>query len=163
MKGLLEKNRKIIGYLSGTKAFNKPDLTTQLSNTILIGTNADKKSKKRGKYTIRFIRQKNTITKENIPLLQILDSIRFINKIPDADINKSCERLRNIIQNLSDKEQEYLVKPAMKYNPATRALTGAILESILGESYVEALYNPLRGTTTFKLNISENILRNKHK
>jgi len=51
----------------------------------------------------------------------------------------------------------------MKYNPATRALTGAILESILGESYVEALYNPLRGTTTFKLNISENILRNKHK
>ncbi len=151
VKDLLEEDGKIIGYLSGINAFNKLGLTTQVSNTIQIGTNIDKKSIKRGKYTIRFIRQKNTITKENITLLQILDSIRFIKKIPYADINKSCERLRNIIQNLSDKEQEYLVKLAIKYNPAARALTGAILESFLDESYVDRLYKSLRGTTFYNL------------
>jgi len=139
VKNLLEENGKIIGYLSGINAFNKLGLTTQVSNTIQIGTNVDKKSIKRGKYTIRFIRQKNTINKENITLLQILDSIRFIKKIPDADINKSCERLSNIVQNLSDEEHEYLVKLAMKYNPATRALTGAILETLKGEIYVKNL------------------------
>jgi predicted transcriptional regulator of viral defense system len=163
VKDLLEENGKIIGYLSGINAFNKLGLTTQVSNTIQVGTNIDKKLKKRGKYTIRFIRQKNTITKENIPLLQILDSIRFIRRIPDAEINESCERLRNLIKNLSDEKQKYLVKLALKYNPATRALTGAILESIKGVDYVEALYKSLRGTTAFNLNISDNILKNKDK
>jgi len=71
--------------------------------------------------------------------------------------------LRNILQNLSDEEQEYLIKLSLKYNPATRALTGAILESIKGETYVEVLYKSLRGTTTFNLNIPEKILRNKDK
>lgn len=163
VKDLLEENGKIIGYLSGINAFNKLGLTTQVSNTIEIGTSIDKKSRKRGKYTIRFIRQKNTIANENIPLLQILDSIRFIKRIPDADINKSCEILRNIIQNLSDEEQAYLVKLALKYNPATRALTGAILEYIKGEAYVEVIYKSLRGTTAFNLYISENTLKNKDK
>ena len=163
VKDLLEDNGKIIGYLSGINVFNKLGLTTQVSNTIQIGTYIDKKSRKRGKYTIRFIRQKNTLTNENIPLLQILDSIRFIKRIPDADINESCVRLRNIIKNLSDEEQSYLLKLAMKYNPSTRALTGAILESIKGEAYAEALYNSLRGTTTFNLNISDNILKSKDK
>ena len=163
VKDLLEDNGKITGYLSGINIFNKLGLTTQVSNTIQIGTNLDKKSIKRGKYTIRFIRQKNTITKENIPLLQILDSIRFIKRIPDADINNSCERLSRIIQNLSDKEQEYLVKLAMKYTPATRTLTGAILESIKDVAYVEILYKSLRGTTAFNLNVSQQILKNKNK
>ena len=163
VKDLLEENGKIIGYLSGINAFNKLGLTTQVSNTIQIGTNIDKKSIKRGKYTIRFIRQKNTITKENIPLLQILDSIRFVKRIPDADINKSCERLRNVIQDLSDEVQEYLVKLAMKYNPATRALTGAILESIKGEDYADRLYKSLRGSTFFNLKLLYKTLPNNLK
>jgi len=163
VKDLLEDNGKITGYLSGINAFNKLGLTTQVSNTIQIGSNIDKKSKKRGVYTIRFIRQRNTITRENIFLLQILDSIRFSKRIPDADINKSCERLIRIIQELSRKEQEYLVKLALKYNPATRALTGAILESINSETSVESLYKSLRGTTVFKFNISEKTLKNRKK
>ena len=163
VKDLLEENGKIIGYLSGINAFNKLGLTTQVSNTIQIGTNTDKKSLKRGKYTIRFIRQKNTINRENITLLQILDSIRFIKRIPDADINKSCERLRNIIQNLSNEEQEYLVKLALKYNPASRALTGAILEFFLGEAYVDRLYKSLRGTTSYNLSLLGKTLPNNLK
>jgi hypothetical protein len=163
VKDLLEDDGKIIGYLSGFSAFNKLGLTTQVSNTIQIGTNIDKKLVKRGKYTIRFIRQRNTISKGNIYLLQILDSIRFIKRIPDADINKSYERLIYIIQKLSDEEKEFLVKLAMKYNPATRALTGAIIEPIKGDSYVEGLYKSLRGTTTFNLNISGKILKNRDK
>ncbi len=163
VKDLLEDEGKLIGYLSGISAFNKLGLTTQVSNTIQIGTNIDKKSLKRGKYTIRFIRQRNTINKENIFLLQILDSIRFIKRIPDANINASCERLKIVIQDLADLDQDYLLKLAMKYNPATRALSGAILELIKGEAYVASLYDTLRLTTTFDLNISEQTLKNKDK
>jgi len=51
----------------------------------------------------------------------------------------------------------------MKYNPATRALAGTILELIKGEAYVEGLYKSLRGSTIFKLNISAQTLNNKNK
>jgi hypothetical protein len=95
--------------------------------------------------------------------LQILDSIRFVKRIPDAEINKSCERLRNVIQNLSDEEQKYLVKLAMKYNPATRALTGAILESLKGEDYADRLYKSLRGSTFFNLKLLYRTLPNNLK
>ncbi len=163
VRDLLEDNGRIIGYLTGINTFNKLGLTTQLSNIIQIGTNNDKKPVKRGKYIIRFIRQKNKIKRENIYLLQILDSIRFIKRIPDTDINQSCERIKGIIRHLSDEKRDYLVKLTMKYNPATRALAGAILEFIKGEAYVEGLYKSLRGSTNFKLNISAQTLNNKNK
>ncbi len=163
VKDLLEDDGKVIGYLSGISAFGKLGLTTQVSNTIRVGTNMDKKSMKRGKYTIRFIRQRNTLTKENIFLLQVLDSIRFIKKIPDANTNTSCERLKKVIQGLSVAEQASMLKLAMKYNPASRALTGAILELTKGETFVAGLYKTLRTTTIFNLNISDKILKNKSK
>jgi hypothetical protein len=79
VKDLLEDDQKIIGYLTGVSAFNKLGLTTQISNTIQIGTNFNSKTMKRGKYSIRFLRQKNTLSKNNIYLLQILDSISLFN------------------------------------------------------------------------------------
>ena len=78
VKDLLQKDKKVIGYLTGFSVFNSLFLTTQVSNTIQIGCNNEKKAITRGMYKIRFIKQANKITEDNIPLLQILDSIRFI-------------------------------------------------------------------------------------
>ena len=80
VKDLLEENGKITGYLTGYSIYNQLGLTTQVSNTIQIGKNQIRPNFKRKRYTITFIKQKNTITKENIPLLQILDAIRYIKK-----------------------------------------------------------------------------------
>ncbi len=43
------------------------------SNTLHIGCNNEKKAITRGMYKIRFIKQANKITEDNIPLLQILE------------------------------------------------------------------------------------------
>lgn len=163
VKDLLKENGKEIGYLTGISMFNKLGLTTQISNTIQIGTNIDKKSIIRGKYNIRFIRQRNKINKDNYYLLQILDTIKFIKRIPDANENSSFKIIMNIIQNLSIEEKKILIKLALRYNSATRALTGAILEILEGESFTVDLYNSLKPTTVFSINISENILKNKKK
>jgi len=72
VKDLLEDNGKITGYLTGYSIYNQLSLTTQVSNTIQIGKNQVRPSFKRERYTIAFINQKNTITKENIPLLHSL-------------------------------------------------------------------------------------------
>ena len=100
VKDLLVKDGEIIGYLTGYSVFNRLGLTTQVPNIIQIGTNTRKNKKQRGLFTISFVLQTNPITKENIPLLQLLDAIRFIKEIPDATIDQSCKRLVMIIRDL---------------------------------------------------------------
>ena len=163
VKDLLEEKNKTIGYITGVSIYNKLGLTTQVSNTIQIGTNIDRKPRKRGKYNIRFIRQKNTIIKDNIFLLQMLDTVRFIKRIPDAEVNNSCKRIISLFRNLSQAEKNAIGKYALKYNPGTKALAGAILEYISKEDVANELYNSINPATTFIFKISNDTLPNKQK
>jgi len=151
VKDLLEENRKISGYLTGYSIYNQLGLTTQVSNTIQIGKNETRPSFKRERYTIDFIRQKNTITKENIPLLQILDAIRYIRKIPDSTPETVCKRFLAILQGLPEKDKKTLVRLALKYPPATRALLGALLDQLQLMELSESLLKSLNPITKYKL------------
>ena len=151
VKDLLEENGKITGYLTGYSIYNELGLTTQVSNTIQIGKNEIRPPLKRGSFSITFIKQKNTITKSNIPFLQLLDSIRYVKKIPDADIESSCKRFLAIIKKFSDKEINKIVHLALKYPPSTRALLGALIEQLHQIEATEPLYNSLNQITKFKL------------
>jgi len=151
VKDLMEEDGKVVGYLTGYSIYNELGLTTQVSNTIQIGKNVVRPKLKRGKYTIRFVRQKNTITKENIPLLQILDSLRYIKKIPDTTIEKSTRRLKNIIGEISDENRQSMIRLAKKYPPSTRAILGAILEELSESAYREKLKSSLNPITTYNL------------
>ena len=158
VKDLLEDDGKITGYLTGYSIYNKLNLTTQVSNTIQIGKNHVRPSFKRERYIIAFINQKNTITRENIPLLQVLDAIRYIKKIPDASIETSSKRFLAIIKNYSDKEINTLVRLALKYPPATRALLGALLEKLQKDYATEALFKSLNPITKYKLTGAKKVL-----
>ena len=93
------------------RIYNKLCLTTQVSNTVQIGKNQVRPNFKREPYTITFVKQKNIITKDNIPLFQVLYAIRYI-------------------KDFEDKEIKRLVRLALIYPPATRALLGALLEQL---------------------------------
>lgn len=151
VKDLLEENGKIVGYLTGYSIYNQLGLTTQVSNTIQIGKNQIRPNFKRERYTISFIKQKNNVTKENIPLLQILDAIRYIKKIPDASIESSSKRLLAVLKNLPGQDKSTLVRLALKYPPATKALLGAMLDAIQQSSQAESLYKALNHITKYKL------------
>ncbi len=151
VKDLLEENGKLTGYLTGYSIYNQMGLTMQVGNIIQIGKNQVRPSFKRERYTIAFVQQKNTITKENIPLLQLLDAIRYIKKIPDANIDASCKRISAIIKNFSDKDISTLVRLALKYPPATRALLGAMLEQLQQRKATEPLFKSLNPITKYKL------------
>ena len=148
-----------MGYLTGLSIYNTLDLTTQVSSTIQIGRNEIRSSFKRGRYTISFVKQKNIITKENIPLFQLLDALRFIKKIPDSSIKNSCKTLQNLISGLSEKEQETTVRLSMKYQPYTRALLGAMLCDIGRNEVTEKLKKSLNPLTSYTIpGISEILL-----
>lgn len=151
VKDLLEENGKITGYLTGYSIYNQLGLTTQISNTIQIGKNQVRPGFKRERYTISFVKQKNTITKVNIPLLQLLDAIRYIKKIPDASVEASCKRFLAIIKKKSEKEVNTLVRLALKYPPATRALLGVLLEQLQQVKVTEPLLKSLNPITKYKL------------
>jgi len=163
VKDLLEEDSRIIGYLTGVSAFSNLGLTTQVSNTIQIGANIHRKPKRRGKYSIRFILQKNTITKENTYLLQILDSIRFIKRIPDSDVSRSCELIISIVRNLSVSDLQTLTRLAIKYNPGTRALAGAIIDKVSSYDITGQLLDSLNPVSVFSFSVSEKVLDNKLK
>lgn len=150
VKDLLEEKGKINGYFTGYSIYNQLGLTTQVSNTIQIGKNEIRPSFKRDRYTIDFIKQKNNITKDNIPLLQIMDAIRNIKKIPDTTITNSCIRFIAILRQLKEKDLLLIMRLANKYPPATRALLGAMLDE-LKSTKTETLFNTLNPITKYKL------------
>lgn len=163
VKDLLEDDGKLVGYLTGYSIYNQLGLTTQVSYTIQIGKNDLRPAFKRERYSISFIKQKNTITKENIPLLQILDAIRYIKKIPDTSVEASCKRFLAILQELSTKEKETLVRLALKYPPATRALLGAVLEELQETQILTPLMKSLNPITKYKLSGAEKALATTEK
>jgi len=150
-KDLLEKTGKTIGYMTGYSIYNKLGLSTQVSNTIQIACNDFRPPLTRGIYKILFVKQKNTITKDNIPLLQILDAMKFINKIPDTSNEQSCKIFIEIIRALADKELKSIVRLSAKYPPSTRALLGAILEFTDNSAFSKKLKLSLNPITTYDI------------
>lgn len=158
VKDLLEDGNKITGYLTGYSIYSQLGLTTQISNTIQIGKNEVRPSLQRDRYTIFFVKQKNTISKENIPLLQILDSMRYYKKIPDSSISVIYKRLMAILKSLSDEQKQALVRLALKYPPFTRAFLGAMLEEIGNLNILEPLRKSLNGISIYKIEGANKVL-----
>lgn len=163
VKDLLEENGKIIGYLTGYSIYNQLGLTTQVSNTIQIGKNQVRPNFIRERYKISFVKQRNTINKENIPFLQLLDAIRYIKNIPDASIESCIIRFLAIIKKFSNKKLNSLVRLALKYPPATRAFLGALLEHLELSGVTEPLYKSLNPITKYKLEGASKIISTTEK
>lgn len=160
-KDLLEKNGKLVGYVTGNRAFALMGLTTQITSSLLIGTNRYRHPLTRGDYTISFLQQHNPITEENIPLLRILDALKFIKDIPASSPDIIVTQLGSTINALSNAEQKRLTELAENYTAYVRAILGAIMEQ--NNLNAELLKKGLNGTTNYKLPISEQALPNKKK
>lgn len=158
VKDLLYENGKVVGYLTGYSIYNELGLTTQVSNIIQIGKNHTRPKFKRERYTISMIKQKNIITKRNIPLLQILDSIKYVRKIPDTTIERSCLRILEITRALSLDEKKELIRLSLKYPPSTRALLGAILDEIKDKSTTNSLKESLNPITKYDIPGAKKVL-----
>jgi hypothetical protein len=158
VKDLLIENGKTVGYLTGYSIYNKLGLTTQVSNIIQIGKNQTRPKFKRERYTISFVKQKNTITKKNIPLLKILDSIKYIKKIPDTNVKTSCLRFLEILKGLNLDDQKELIRLSLKYPPSTRALLGALLDEILEKPITFTLKESLNPITKYEMSNANEVL-----
>lgn len=159
VKDLLIKDNKIIGYISGIPAYAKLGLTTQIAGTIKIGSNTYRRPTKRQGYEIRTFIQRNQITLETIPLLQILDAVRDFREIPAATPSSVIKNITGIIQSLSKPQIDSIIKLSLCYSGYIRAILGATLE-LLGLP-TDELKKSLNWVTTYKLGIDEDSLPTK--
>jgi hypothetical protein len=160
IKDLLVKNGRLIGYTTGYSVFNDLMLTAQKPDIIQIGTRKEKRPIVRGDglYHIHFVKQENIITEENIPLLRLLDCLRFFKTIPDTTPDKACRRLLQLIQELDRQHIFEMKELALNYTPQAVALFGAMLETLYPDEDTSALYQVLNPITDYKLTISEKVL-----
>lgn len=149
VKDLLESRGRVIGYLTGLSVYNTLQLSTQVGRVIQIGRNEVRPPLRRGVYRIVFLKQKNRIAPENIPLLQLLDCIRTVKKIPGTSVADACVRLRALVAERTEEDRRTLVRLAMKYPPSTRALLGALLDEPVNSALSVRLMESLNPLTTF--------------
>jgi hypothetical protein len=163
IKDLIEKDGKPIGYITGYSVFNELKSITQAYNILQIGTTKVKKAIARGNYQIHFIKQKNTVTKDNILLLQLLDCLRLFKTIPATNSNQLCKQLLYLLKILDDKQKSEIKSLAINCTPQTIALLGAMLETLNPQEDTTILLNALNPQTTYKLGISDKVLLNQKK
>lgn len=159
VKDFLEQDGKVVGYITGTTAFASMCLTTQISSSILIGTNKYRRPITRNGVKVSFLLQENTITSSNIPLLRILDAMRLIKEIPAAPPDEIITNIFCVINALSKEQKQKMAELSLAYTPYVRALLGAIYELIGLDTKI--ISSTLNGVTSYKLPISDKVLSNK--
>ena len=158
LKNYLFENDKQIAYITGVRLYNQLGLTTQVPNVVRLASKDKEIKTKIGNLIIKPAKSYVTITKKNVPLLQLLDVIKDFNNIPDMDKKKGVSFLKEKIENLSDEDKEKLINFAKAYPPKVRALLGAILEALSLGDLSESLKETINYLSSYKFGISEKTL-----
>ena len=163
IKDLLVKNGQPIGYITGFNVFNKAVIEASISNTIQIGRNTFKPTLYRRMYTIEFILQRNEITNDNIEILQVLDCLKMINSIPENNRDKTLTNIGKAIRKYNKKQRDLLIQCSLKYNSATRALLGIILDTEKIKKGIDDIMESLNPISTYNIKIKkiEKVLKDK--
>lgn len=150
-----------VAYETGLNSFRQLGLTTQVAKTTTIATNKPYKKIELDNIKIKFVPKRVDIPKDDILLVQILDALKDIKKIPDSTPEKAFVYLKEIIKKLSREQQVKISQYAIKYTPRTRALVGAILKEIGLWEQSFKLKETLNPITKYKVGISKEILPTK--
>ena len=149
-------------YPTGVAIFNRLGLTTQVPWEIEIATPRPKPAKQIGMVRVRYVRNAGAGRPEEVALRQLLDALRRIKRVPDARPAQLITQLREKVQKLPAVDKRCLVTLALSYNPATRALLGALLEEIGEQSLTPELRQSLNPLTIYHLGLSAANLPNCH-
>ncbi|MBR0573437.1 MULTISPECIES: DUF6088 family protein [Pasteurellaceae] len=149
-----------IVYETGCNVFRKLGLTTQVANEITLATNKPYKKVSIDNINVKFVPIRVNAQKDDIYLLQILDALKDIKRIPATTPTETVQRIAKIIGSLSSQELEKMVSLALKYTPRTRALLGAILQSLGEVLYLDRLKSSLNPLTSYKIELNKEVLQN---
>jgi hypothetical protein len=129
LKFLLFENGRRSGYITGLRLYNKLGLTSQISGVVEIATNEEKRSGNFLRSRVRYVKAYGDVRRDNIELLEILDTIKDSHRIPDASQENVLMTIARLIQDLKSKDQQDLLRLARKYPSRAKVTLAAIVES----------------------------------
>lgn len=162
INSFLKIKGKRVAYKTGIALYNEMGLTTQIPNEVSLATfQGGAKQSTINTLRIRTVKSNVRPTEKNIRFLQLLDAIRDIKKIPGTSPDESVRRLTARVSELGESEINSIVALSQNYPPSTRALLGAMLDS-LGIN-AASIRKTLNGTTVFKIGVSSESLPTRKK
>lgn len=157
IRSVLYKDGRLRGYVTGLSLYNQLGLTTQVPRTITVAFNGGRQEKEYATIRIKKIVTRVPVEEKNVQLLQYLDALKDIKKIPDSDINLSLKIMKNYIAKLPKTKQKRLLELAEEYySPQVKALVGMLYTSI-GLKVPKGLSSSLNPTTTYKLKLDKSL------
>ncbi len=154
----LFKNGRRIAYITGLLLYNKMGLTSQIPKEISIASREKRIYISRGNIKANAVKSYVEITNENYRLLELLDAIKDLKKIPDLDKKSAITILTNNLLELNNEERKELIKIALAYPPRVRAFLGAFLENMDKNIDTTNLDDSLNPLSEYRLGITKEIL-----
>ncbi|MDL2277395.1 DUF6088 family protein [Parabacteroides sp. OttesenSCG-928-G07] len=158
LRPYLFENGKRVAYETGYSLYNRLKLTTQVAFRIKIASRDRRISVNKGALKIDTVKSYVDVTDANYKLLELLDALKDIKRIPDALPDNSIVILSNKIKELNDKQIAEMIKYALSYPPRVKALLGAVLENINSQVNTSKLKQSLNPLTKFELGIKKSVL-----
>lgn len=152
---------KICGYETGPSIWEKWNLIpkTENRNVFYVAINNMRPAQTHEGTTIRFKKTRLDPANYNHHVLQLLDAIEGFNTL--AAYSKSKIVIKKIVELISQQNTAFhqqLVNYALAYRPATRALTGALLQHAAIEKNLSLLHTSLNHQSVYKLQIDSETL-----
>jgi len=156
LRSILYRGGQLRGYVTGIALYNQLGLTTQLPRTITVAVEGGSQEKDYGTLRAKLIRSRAPIKPRDIKLLQYLDVLKDISRIPDANSNDSMSTMAKRFSELTDREVNRIKRLTTQYyTPQVIALTGFLLE-ITKKDISQSLRSRINPLTRFKLGLDVN-------
>ena len=153
VRDVLYRNGQRWGYITGPALYNFLGLTTQVPKTITVATSRAAQTKDFGTIRIKLVSRRAPITDSTVPLLEFLDALRDIRKVPDAGAGRILKVLGKRLMDVAPSRRKKLQRMAIGYyNAGTRALLGLLLTRN-GQEVLPELRASINPTTRFNLGI----------
>ena len=153
LRDVLYRNGQRCGYVTGPALYNRLGLTTQVPKTITVATNRSAQTKNLGTIRIKLTPRRVPVRDSVVPLLEILDVLRDLKRVPNVDIGRALKTLAKSLMDLAPAERKNLQRLALDYyNAGTRALLGMLLTRN-GQEILPTLRSSINPTTRFNLGI----------
>ncbi len=158
LKSYLYQNNKRIAYITGTSLYNRMGLTTQVSKSIKIASRDKRITISIGNIKGVPVKSYVDVTDEDFYLLEILDALKDLKKIPDLDISSAIKIISNRLKKLNTKEIKQIIKYVLFYPPRVRAFLGAFLEKINTSIELMQLKKSLNPLSEYNYGINKKLL-----
>jgi len=150
---------QLMPYATGVSIYNRLGLTTQVPAVVTLASTRRRRNLPR---RLRTVVRPALEQVSDVPLLQWLEVLRDIRRIPDTSPDRVVTRVAKELRQLAPPVRRRLIELACQQAPPrARALLGALLENLPNKKEAVALRQTLNPLTTYRLGISAKVLPNR--